>query len=69
MQEVPVHTVALPPITAMYMDDLIDEFIMTHPKLFVQELIKVLAFAYGYGIPSDMLGTPSGYFVETSIRF
>jgi len=69
MQEVSVHTVALPPITAMCMEDLIDDFITAHPKLFVQELIKVLAFAYGYGIQSDMLGTPSGYFVETSIGF
>ena len=50
MQEVSVHTVALPPITAMCMEDLIDDFITAHPKLFVQELIKVLAFAYGYGI-------------------
>jgi hypothetical protein len=69
MQEVSVHTVALPPITAMYIEDLIDDFITTHPELFVQELLKILAFAYGYGIQSDMLGIPSGYFVETSIGF
>jgi hypothetical protein len=69
MQEVSVHTIALPPITAMYIEDLIDDFAPSHPKIFGQELLKVLAYTYGYGIQSDILGVPSGYFVETSIGF
>lgn len=67
MQDVTIHTVSFPPITAMYIEDVIDDFI-SH-KNFVGELLKILGYAYGYGFQSDALGVPSGYFVESGIGF